>query len=57
MEHTENSDKSDETKNERLRCVGVILSEYAIWKLKGEERIAHVLDELASKVEHPEIGV
>lgn len=39
---------------ERRRCVGIVLGEYATWKLSGEERIARVLDALATKLEHPE---
>ncbi len=41
---------------ERRRCVGVVLAEYATWKLSGEERIAAVLDALATKLEHGEEG-
>ena len=41
---------------ERRRCIGVMLSEYGIWKMAGEERIAAVLDALATKLEHPEFS-
>ena len=39
---------------ERRRCVGIVLAEYATWKLSGEERIARILDALATKLEHPD---
>ncbi len=37
---------------ERRRLLGIVLAEYAVWKLSGEERIAAVLDALATKLEH-----
>ena len=37
---------------ERRRIVGMVLSEYAIYRLAGEERIARALDALATKIEN-----
>jgi len=39
---------------ERRRCVGIVLADYGVWRLSGEERIAAILDGLATKLEHPE---
>lgn len=37
---------------ERRRILGVILAEYAVWKLAGELRIANALDALVTTIEH-----
>lgn len=39
---------------ERHRCVGVVLAEVGRQKLQGHEEIAAVLDQLATRLEHPE---
>ena len=39
--------------SERRRIIGLVLAEYAIYQLSGEERIAKALDALATKIEHP----
>ena len=41
---------------ERRRIIGIVLAEYGVWKLSGEERIARILDALATKLEHGEDG-
>lgn len=41
-------------RTERRRIIGMVLAEYGVYKLSGEERIAHALDALALKIEHPE---
>lgn len=38
---------------ERRRIIGIILAEYGLYKLSGEDRIARALDALALKIEHP----
>jgi hypothetical protein len=37
---------------ERRRILGIILKEYALHRLAGDERIAGVLDALATAIEH-----
>ncbi len=37
---------------QRRKVVSLILAEYAIYKLAGEESIAKALDALATKIEH-----
>ena len=39
---------------ERRRCIGVVLAEFGIYRLAGEERIAAALDALATKLEYPD---
>lgn len=40
-------------KAERRRIIGVILEQVGIWRLKGDEKTANVLDQLALRIEHP----
>lgn len=39
---------------ERRRCIGIVLNEYAIYQLAGQETVAKALDALALRIEHPE---
>ncbi len=38
---------------ERRRIIGIILAEYGVYKLSGDESIARALDRLALVIEHP----
>ena len=46
---------NDPVKAERLRCVGVILAEVGWHRIYGSKDIAKILDQLATKIEHPEL--
>lgn len=39
---------------ERRRIVGLVLKHYAMHKMVGDERLANVLDALATEIEHDE---
>ncbi len=41
-------------RRERLRCIGIVLREFGIARLAGDEKTADVLDRLAVYLEHPE---
>lgn len=43
------------SERERLRCVGVVLGASATFQLAGDKRVAHILAQLALRLEHPEL--
>ncbi len=53
VEHLETAKRA--ITEERRRVLRVMLHEVGVWRLSGEERIANILDQLALRIEHPEL--